>query len=289
MIRLPSPGGPTLVDIKTNPHHTTWERILATWRRADSIDLFDGAWVFDHFYPIVGDTDGPCLEGWTLLSALAQATQRLKVGSMVNGMPYRHPAVTANMAASVDIISGGRFQLGLGAGWNQQEAGAYGISLGSSLGERMDIFDEGVEVIVRMLTEEEVDFDGSHFQLTRARNEPKGVQEPHPPITIGGGGEKRTLRTVARWAQHWNSLPLGAEEWQHKRDVLHRHCQEVGRDPAEIMCSMLMRFEPDDLDGFRQAATEVLEAGVDKLVVNLPSPHEPGHADLLAEACDGIG
>ena len=102
--------------IKTNPHHTTWEAMLSTWQRADSIESIDSAWVFDHFYPIFGDTDGPCLEGWTSLSALAQATDRLKVGTMVNGMPYRHPAVTANMAATLDIVSGGRFQLGLGAG-----------------------------------------------------------------------------------------------------------------------------------------------------------------------------
>jgi F420-dependent oxidoreductase-like protein len=288
MIRAPSLGGPTLIDIKTNPHHTTWERILATWQRADDIDLFDGAWVFDHFYPIVGDTDGPCLEGWTLLSALAQATRRLKVGTMVNGMPYRHPAVTANMAAAVDIISNGRLQLGLGAGWNQQEAGAYGIRLGSTLRERMDIFDEGVEIVVRMLIEEEVDFDGSHFHLTKARNEPKAIQQPHPPITIGGGGEKRTLRTAACWAQHWNVGLSNMEEWQHKRDVLHQHCQEVGRDPSEIMCSILIRFDPDDVDAFRRIRAEAQQAGVDKLVINLPSPQHPEHVDMVADAWTGM-
>jgi F420-dependent oxidoreductase-like protein len=277
-----------LIDIKTNPHHTTWELMLATWERADGIDSIDGAWVFDHFYPIIGDTNGPCLEGWTTLAALAQATRRLKVGTMVNGMPYRHPAVTANMASTLDIVSNGRFQLGLGAAWNTQEADAYGISLGSSLRERMDIFDEGVEVIVRLLTEEEANFEGRHFQLSKARNEPKGVQRPHPPITIGGGGERRTLRTVARWAQHWNLSPSSMDEWTRKRDILHQHCDEVGRDPDEIMCSMMLRFDPSDLEGLERSVFEAREAGLDKVVVNLPSPHDPGHVDLVAEVASAL-
>lgn len=278
-----------LIDIKTNPHHTTWEQMLATWERADEVDVIDGAWVFDHFYPIVGDTKGPCLEGWTVLAALAQATTRLKVGTMVNGMPYRHPAVTANMASALDIISKGRFQLGLGAGWNQEEAGAYGISLGSSLRERMDIFDEGVEVIVKLLTEEEADFDGKHFRLTKAHNEPKGVQQPHPPITIGGGGEKRTLRTAARWAQHWNVFPESLDEWRRKRDILHRHCEDLGRNPAEIMCSMLVRLDADDPEALTVAAKEARDAGLDKLVVNMPSPLDPGHVDLVAQTYAALG
>ncbi|MCP4227680.1 MAG: LLM class flavin-dependent oxidoreductase, partial [Actinomycetia bacterium] len=192
---------------------TTWETMLETWRRADDIDVIESAWVFDHFYPIYSDPTGPCLEGWTILSALAQATSRLRVGSMVNGIPYRHPAGTANMAAALDIISSGRFGLGLGAGWNTEEADAYGISLGETITDRMDMFDEGVEIIARLLTEEEVTFSGKHFRLTDARNEPKGPQKPHPAIVIGGGGEKRTLRRGARWADHWNSTLLEPDVW----------------------------------------------------------------------------
>ena len=270
------------IDIKTNPHHASWDRMVATWERADQIEAIEGAWVFDHFYPIVGDHAGPCLEGWTTLTALAQATKRLQVGTMVNAMPYRHPALTAKMASAVDVISSGRLQLGLGAGWNQEEAGAYGISLGETLRERMDIFDEGVEVIVRLLTEAEVDFDGTHFQMTKARNEPKGIQTPHPPITIGGGGEKRTLRTVARWAQHWNLIPSSMEEWARKRDILHRHCDDVGRDPTEIMCSMMAPFDPAAPDEFYARLATAQAAGLDKVVVNLASPHDPGHVEEVA-------
>lgn len=272
-----------LIDIKTNPHHTTWDRLLGTWQRADETDFIEGAWLFDHFYPIFGDTDGPCMEAWTTLSALTQATSRMQVGTMVNGMPYRHPAVTANMAASVDIISNGRFQLGLGAGWNQQEADAYGISLGDTLKDRMDMFDEGVEVIISLLSNEETTFEGRHFTLTNARNEPKGPQRPHPPIVIGGGGEKRTLRTVAKYAQHWNMTPTELDQWRHKREILEGHCEEIGRDSSEIMCSILLRFDPGDPDAMVRAIHEAEEAGLDKAIVNFPKDFEPGNVDVLSD------
>ena len=201
--------------IKTAPQHTSFEEMLAVWRAADGIELFESAWNFDHFYPLVGDTDGPCLEGWVTLTALATATSRIRVGCMVNGTPYRHPAVIANMAASLDIISGGRLDLGLGAGWNQKEADAYGIDL-LPMRARMDKFEEAVEVVVSLLSQERSDFSGKYFRLENARCEPKGPQRPHPPIVIGGGGEKRTLRIAARFARHWN-LPFATPEiFKHK-------------------------------------------------------------------------
>jgi F420-dependent oxidoreductase-like protein len=275
--------------IKTNPHHTTWDRLLATWQKTDETEVFDSAWVFDHFYPIFGDPNGPCLEGWTSLAALAQATSRVKVGTMVNGMPYRHPAVTANMAATLDIVSGGRFQLGLGAGWYQLEADAYGITLGESLTERFDRFDESVEIIVRMLTDEETTFSGEYFTVTNARNEPKGPQQPHPPVVIGGTGERRTLRTVARWADHWNAAPLEPDVWRHKVSVLEGHCADVGRDPAEIEKSMMVRFSPDDLAGLDEQLRKVTDLGLDTAIVNLPSPHNADHVEIVAEAIARIG
>ena len=275
--------------IKTNPHHTTWDRMLATWQKTEETGVFDSAWVFDHFYPIFGDPEGPCLEGWTSLAALAQATSRVKVGTMVNGMPYRHPAVTANMAATLDIVSGGRFQLGLGAGWYQLEADAYGITLGDSLAERFDRFDESVEIIVRMLTDEETTFAGTYFTVTNARNEPKGPQQPHPPVVIGGIGERRTLRTVARWADHWNAAPLEADVWRHKVSVLEGHCADLGRDPAGIEKSMMVRFSPDDLAGLDEQLRKVTDLGLDTAIVNLPSPHNADHVEIVAEAIARIG
>src|SRR6266403_3514662 len=129
---------------KTSPQNTTWSDMLAVWQAADEVEIFESGWTFDHFYPIFSDPTGPCLEGWVTLTALAQATTRLRLGTLVTGILYRHPAVLANMAAALDIVSGGRLELGLGAGWNEEECAAYGIELGS-LTERFDRFDEACD------------------------------------------------------------------------------------------------------------------------------------------------
>ena len=171
--------------IKTRPEHTTWEQIRDIWVAADTIPLFESAWNWDHFYPLTEPFDGPNLEGWTMLAALAQATRRIRLGCQVTGMIYRHPAVLANMAATVDIISEGRLELGLGAGWNQMESDAYGIDL-PPLKERFDRFDEGVEAIACLLSLETTTLAGRYVKLTDARCEPKPRQRPYPPITIGG-------------------------------------------------------------------------------------------------------
>jgi alkanesulfonate monooxygenase SsuD/methylene tetrahydromethanopterin reductase-like flavin-dependent oxidoreductase (luciferase family) len=187
------------------------------------------------------------------------------------------------MAASVDVISDGRLELGLGAGWNQQECDAYGIEL-PPLRERFDRFDEAVEVIVKLLTETTANFDGTYYQLKDAYSEPKAVQTPHPPIVIGGGGEKRTLRTVAKWAQHWNVPGGGVDEFVRKRDVLHRHCADVGRDPSEIMTSTHLRLDPNDMDSVVSEAKAFKDAGLDLGIVYLPPPHTPAILEPLANA-----
>lgn len=186
---------------KTANQSTTWPEILSVWKEADDIELFESGWVFDHFYPIDGNDGGPCLEGWVTLTALAQATKRLRLGTLVTGIHFRHPAVLANMVSTLDIISGGRLELGIGAGWNEEESGAYGLELGTPKA-RSDRFEEACQVLIGLLSQESTTFDGEYYQLTDARNEPKGPQHPHPPICIGGSGEKRTLRTVAKYAQH---------------------------------------------------------------------------------------
>src|SRR3954454_19328940 len=269
--------------IKTAPQHTTWNAMLDVWKAADDIDLFESAWNFDHFYPIFSDSTGPCLEAWTMLGAMAAVTRRLRIVCQVTGMVYRHPAVLANMAASVDVISDGRLERGLGAGWNQEECDAYGIDL-PPLRERFDRFDEAVEVIVKLLTETTANFSGKYYQLADAHHEPNPVQKPHPPIVIGGGGEKRTLRTVARWAQHWNVPGGGVDEFLRKRDVLHRHCADVGRDPSEIMTSTHLRLDPNDLDALVKEASAFADAGLDLGIVYLPPPHTPAVLEPLAAA-----
>ena len=230
--------------IKTRPEHTTWAQMRDVWRAADWIGLFESAWNWDHFYPLTGDLTGPNLEGWTMLAGMAQATTRIRLGCQVTGMVYRHPAVLANMAATVDIISDGRLEIGLGAGWNQMECDAYGIDL-PPLRERFDRFDEGVEVIVRLLSDTTTTFDGRYLHLTEARCEPKPVQRPHPPIVIGGRGRTSTLRTAARWAQQWNAITESPDDWRSLKETLVEHCQSIGRDPAEITCSVNVRVDPD--------------------------------------------
>ena len=269
---------------KTSPQNTTWPDMLAVWKAADGIEVFESGWTFDHFYPIFSDPTGPCMEGWTTLTALAQATQRLRVGVLVTGNVYRHPAVLANMAATLDIISNGRLELGLGAGWNEEECAAYGIDL-PPLKERFDRFDEACQVVLGLLRDETTDFDGTHYRLTAARCEPKPVQRPHPPLCIGGGGEKRTLRSVARYAQHWNFPGGGVETLTHKRAVLEEHCADVGRDPSEIMISTHLRI-PDDggIPALVDEAAALNEAGLDLGIVYLQPPHRPAVLEPLAEA-----
>ena len=269
--------------IKTAPQHTTWADVLAVWREADEIDLFESAWTFDHFYPIFSDPTGPCLEGWLTTTALAQATRRLRVGVLVTGNVYRHPAVLANMAATLDHISEGRLELGIGAGWNEEECAAYGIDL-PPLKERFDRFDEATEILVRLLTQTETDFDGRYYQLSAARCEPKPIQQPHPPIVIGGSGERRTLRTVARWADHWNFPGGGVEVFEKKREVLREHCETVGRDVAEITTSTHLRIDAANPRAIVEEAGALAEAGLDLGIVSLAAPHSPAVLGPLAEA-----
>ncbi len=269
--------------VKTPPQHGPWQDFLDVWLATDECEAFGQAWNFDHFYPLVGDTAGPCLESWTMLSALAQATSRIRIGSMVNGMHYRHPAVTANMAATVDIISGGRLTLGLGAGWNLEESNAYGIELGP-VGERLDRFEEGVEVIVRLLAQEVTDFEGRYYTITDARCEPKPVQSP-VPLLIGGSGPKRTLPIVARWAQAWDGGFGTVEQWQAKNEILIGHCEAIGRDHTEIERTAHLAWEAGaDPSRLADQAAERVAAGIDHVIFSMRGPYRAREVAPLGDA-----
>jgi F420-dependent oxidoreductase-like protein len=275
---------PVRFAIKTRPEHTAWAQIRDVWVAADAVGLFESAWNWDHFYPLSEPYAGPNLEAWTMLAALAQATSRIRLGCQVTGMVYRHPAVLANMAATVDIISGGRLELGLGAGWNQMECDAYGIDL-PPLRERFDRFDEGVEAIIGLLSNETTTLAGRYVRLNDARCEPKPVQRPHPPVTIGGRGRTRTLRTAARLAQQWNAITPGPEDWLSLKEALLEHCASIGRDPAEITCSVNVRVEgPDAISGAAEQAAAYRDAGADLAIMNLPLAADPAMIAPLAEA-----
>jgi F420-dependent oxidoreductase-like protein len=270
--------------IKTSPQNTTWPEMLSVWQAADDIEVFESGWTFDHFEPIFSDRTGPCMEGWLTLTALAQATTRLRVGVLVTGNPYRHPSVLANMAATLDVISGGRLELGIGAGWNQDESDALGIEL-PPLKERFDRFDEALEVITRLLRDEVSSFDGRYYTLREARCEPKPIQRPHPPIVIGGSGPKRTLRAVAQFAQHWNMAGGSTDDYLRSREILAKHCATFGRDVDEITTSTHLRLSsPDAVGDVAEQAAQWAEVGLDVGIVYLPPPHTPDVLEPLAEA-----
>jgi len=269
------------ISFKTAPQHTTWTALRDLWREADAIPVFDAGWTFDHFYPLRTEIDGPCLEGWTTTTALAAVTNRLRFGLMVIGNTYRHPAVLANMAAALDQISDGRLELGIGAGWHQEEHDAYGITL-PPLQERFDRLDEALEVIHLLLTQEISDFEGRYYRLHGARCEPKGVQVPRPPIVIGGKGERRTLRAAARWADQWNYPGGSLEEFRRLVDVLYGHCADVGRDPDDIEISIQLRDQsPGEA---AELAAEYRAAGAGHAIMLLGAPHDPAVLAPLARA-----
>ena len=268
--------------VKTAPQHTTYDAMLAVWREADQTPAFEHAWLFDHFAPIRGDLDGPCFEGWTLLSALAAQTSRLRLGLMVAGNTYRDPAVHAHMAATVDVISGGRLDFGVGAGWNEYEHQSMGIPLYPP-GERIRRLGEACEIAKRLWTQHLTDFDGRYYQLTQARCEPKPVQQPHPPIVIGGSGEQLTLRVAARYADIWNITNPDVETFRHKVRVLHDHCAAVGRDPAKIELSVQTRLDYDDLPATVEELEPLVDAGATHLVLMLAYPYPDGIVARLAD------
>jgi len=272
--------------IKTAPQNTQWQHMLDVWQAADGCEVFESAWNFDHFYPInVPDTTGPCMEAWTTLSALAQATSRIRIGCMVSGVVYRHPALIANMIASLDIISGGRLEIGLGAGWSEEECNAYGYELGT-LTERFDRFDEACEIVHSLLTQETTDFQGEYFTLKDARCNPSSLQQPHPPLCIGGNGEKRTFPNVVKWANHWNYAGFDVEGFVAKRDALFRQCEASGRDPAELQTSVHIPVDAKDPGAIQSSLEGFTAAGLDLAVFYLPPPHNPDNVYRLAEVLE---
>jgi F420-dependent oxidoreductase-like protein len=267
--------------IKTAPQYeATYADIARIWRQADELPDIEHAWLWDHMLPLGEDPSGPCLENWTLLGALAAQTHRLRIGHLVTSNLYRSPPVLAKMATTIDIISGGRLVLGIGAGWSSAEQDAYGAPR-LPAAERIDRLAEACEIIRRAWTEDVFDFEGRHYQLRGVICEPKPIQQPHPPILIGGKGERRTLRVVAEQAQIWNfsgSRVDAPAELSRLNAVLDDHCRAVGRDPASISRSVQLFAEPDDLSRTRRQVGALIAAGADHVVLNLLPPFDD---DLL--------
>ncbi len=229
-----------------------WEVTLSTALAAERLG-FDSVWVYDHVHNVPVPSNESVFECWTTVAALAQATSTIRLGQMVGCAGYRNPALLAKMTATVDVISGGRLDWGIGAGWYDQEYRAYGYDYPSNA-DRIRMLRETVEIVRLMWSEPEATYEGRHFTVQGAQCDPKPVQDPNPPVWIGGGGEQLTLRVVARHADYSN-FGGKPEEWTHKVDVLHRHCAEVGRDPDEIT----MTWSPEVF--IRSTEQEIVDAG----------------------------
>ncbi len=231
------PTRPIRFGVQTGPQNTSWDDLLATWKEVETLG-YDTAWTFDHFMPIFTDPSGPCFEGWITLAALAAHTQRLRLGTLVTGNTYRNPALLAKTAATLDHVSGGRLEFGIGAAWFEQEHAAYDFDF-PSIGTRLSMLDESLRIIKAMWTEKSPSFEGKHYRVKDALCEPKPLQQPHPPILIGGGGEKITLRLVARHAQAWNFFG-SPEVFKRKIDILAEHCRKEGTDVGAIEKSVCL-------------------------------------------------
>jgi F420-dependent oxidoreductase-like protein len=281
---------------KTSPQYTTWDDLRSFWTVADDLEIFDSGWLFDHFYPIPQpgrdfQPDGPCLEGWSALAALSALTRRLRLGVLVTGVHYRNLGVLAKMITTVDQISDGRLEIGLGAGWNELESHSFGIQLGDPA-ERSDRFEEACEVLLRLLTEETVTYEGRYHHLVDARCNPPSRQQPRPPLVIGGNGERRTLRTAARFADHWNFLGLPPDGFARKRDILYEHCAAIGRDPKEITLSShvwLTDSSPAALDEVIRAVEALAVEQLDLAIVYVLPPLDPRVLEPLATRLAELG
>ena len=225
--------------IQTPNQATSWDDLLATWRDAEALG-FDAAYVYDHFIPIFDSQNGPCLEGWTMLAALANATSRLRIGILVTGNTYRNPALLAKMATTVDQISHGRVVLGIGAGWFERDHTAYGYPFGTAH-ERARKLEEALQVITKLWGADHPTFHGKYYSLDDAPFQPKNVQTPHPPIIVGGQGEKWIVPLVARYGDGWNAVsgvtPDGIRE---RRQIIETECKKIGRSPCPMSVSALL-------------------------------------------------
>jgi len=275
--------------ITTPPMQVSYQAILRVWQEADAIPEIEHAWLFDHLLPIAGDLNGPIFEGWTLLSALAAQTERLRLGLLVTSNRFRPPAMLAKIATTVDIVSGGRLVFGIGAGSRPSlpmarlEYEAHGLPY-HDFGHSVAALDEACTVIERLWTETEpFDFHGAHVDLTGAFGNPKPVQRPHPPILVAGRSAA-VLRVAAKHADLWNIPGGDIADAAQRSALLDRYCTEIGRDPAAITRSIALHVSYDQPDATREAISEALDAGFTHITLGLGAqPYPAGVARWVAD------
>jgi F420-dependent oxidoreductase-like protein len=267
------------IDVDISQHQQTWEELQDRVRFAEEAG-FGAAWVFDHFKVLYGPPDGPCFEAWTLLAGLAAVTTRIRLGALVTGVTYRHPSVLAAEAVTVDHISNGRLELGLGAAWHGQEHEELGIDFPSA-GGRLSRLAEAVDVITALMTETGATYRGRHYRLNDATYRPLPVQRPHPPLWIGGGGERKLMPLAARKADVWHGFG-SVPELTRKSRLLDRLAEEHGRDPATIRRSTSLSLS-EPWDEVRRDVEAKHDAGFEILVASWPSEGRPRIEEFAAK------
>ena len=258
---------PIRFGLQVAPQQTSIEELKEVWQEAEALG-FDTLWTNDHLLPSVGPSDESNLESWTLLAAMATATKRVQIGAMVTSNTFRHPAVLAKMATTIDHLSHGRLVLGIGAGWFEREHQAYGVAF-PSVKDRTKALGEALEVITKLWSSQSpVSFKGQYYTLVDAPFMPKPLQKPYPPIMIGGIGEKRVLPLVARYAQMWNIPNLEPEKIAEKNKILEQACQKVGRNCAEIERSYLtplyIKADPSEAKSLLETLASLRKITVDE-------------------------
>jgi F420-dependent oxidoreductase-like protein len=241
---------------------------------------FHSIWVMDHFFQIrgVGEPEEPMLEGYSALNYLAGVTRRAKLGTLVTGVVYRYPGILLKTVTTLDVLSGGRAYLGIGASWNEREAQGLGVPFPSTR-ERFERLEEALQIARQMWSDAVEPYEGRHYRLAETLNSPQALTKPHPPIMVGGMGEKRTLRLVARYADACNLFAYGGGDLiRHKLDVLRRHCEDVGRDYEEIERTALstVNLAADGMteDEVIGLCRELNAAGIEHVIFNMPNVHE---------------
>jgi F420-dependent oxidoreductase-like protein len=272
--------GDVHIGLKLAPQFTTVDEMRAVWRVADEAG-FDHCWNFDHFASIGARGNlGDVFEGWTLLGAMAEATSRVRIGCMVTGNTYRHPGVLAKMAVTVDHLSDGRLEFGLGAAWADIEHTMLDLEFGTA-GRRIARMEEACRMIKLLWSEDRTSFDGEHYRLVDAIANPKPVQRPGPPIWIGGSGERKTLRVVAQHADVWNLASGEVEEGVRLSGVLDEHCAAVDREPAEIRRSVQLFYS--DVETLLREAEGFATNGFLELIVGVRAGTAEADATAVAE------
>lgn len=271
---------PLRLGLKHSGQDVTIDSLRAVWRIAEE-GGFDHVWDFDHLAAIGGSTpDRPIFEGWSLQAAMAEATKRVRIGCLVTGNTYRNPALLAKIAVTVDHLSGGRLEFGIGAAWAEVEHSMYGIS---GLDHRVGLLSESLQILKSLFTEERTNFDGRYYKMTDAISNPKPVQKPYPPFWIGASGAT-TLRLVARHADVWNISGGDSERVKELTGMLEEACGAVGRNPSEIRRSIQFGWDGNDRRELIEQSAQLLEAGVTEQVVYLRGERPEALAEKIAEA-----